>query len=903
MILFLFWVYYANKNNHILEISKVVSHLFIDVYNAAQPQRSYMMSKRIIFPNLIIILLVLSIVSCDSVTDLIGGSTSGNGGTTTTFTVTFNANGGSGTAPSPQSVNAGSKVTMPGGASLSKNGFFFGGWNTKADGSEINFPAGTSITPTGDITLYAKWDSDGVPAPTTHTVTFDSNGGTGTAPSPQTVNDGSSVTLPSQSGLSNGGFTFGGWNTKADGSGINFAVGESITPTGNISLYAQWDTTPISSVAIVVTAPVTNTAQDTTAYGTGNFTIGRVSWSPVTNNLFLDKQVYTATITLTANSGYTFPGSITATINGKNATISNNTGTVITLSYTFPATDVVTMNKFVANSYTGNDRIRYSFSYEGYDFYYIYLGSLANVPVFSFDAISHNGLPGTTYEITMTEQIRNSSSRTGSEHSQITRGVVAENTYSRTTGSSYDETNSSTWGVKAGVEVSAKIKAPFVNVEAKVKAEGSFSRYTSNTDSHFNQQTTTGSNSSSFQQTTSLTNTVQHVEEITRTTEVRRTWDLSYYKAGYYRYSLFLASDVYLYIIKDSKTGDILDYEFREYVIPNSPRIWELDYSEDASFRKSNSTQFGIDLRILDNLPKPGIDFGYPVASAGQWNEALNAIKYGGDGTAAAPKKYSIFVNGDFAVPGTNNPSFGSVQFVEVTLKGQGRLSLNSNGSILRVLSNYQKLIIDDELLTLQGRSGNNEAVLSVALDSTLELKNGVITGNTSGGVNVIGSGSVFIMSGGTISGNNAGSGGGVNIGVNATFTMNGGTISGNTTNGFGGGVCVGENSTFTMTRGTISGNTASIQGGGVFVYYTLVSGSLKVTGGIFTKTGGTITGYANDTVNGNVVKTSSGAVQSNSGHAVFAGNKRKETTAGLGVNLSYNGIVEPATFSGAWDI
>ena len=877
-----------------------------------KPTKEFMMSKIKAFSYLII-LFAFFIVSCDTVTDLIGGNnpgtnpgnTPGNSGTTPTFTVTFNANGGSGTAPGSQTVNAGSSVTLPNGGNLSKSGFSFGGWNTKADGTEINFSAGSSLTPTGNITLFAKWDSDTTPTPTTHTVTFDSNGGTGTAPSPQTVNDGSSVTIPSQGGLSNGGFTFGGWNNKPDGTGINFLAGSSITPTGNITLYAQWDTSAISSVAIVVTAPVTNTAQDTTAYGTGNFTIGRVSWSPVTNNLFLDKQVYTATITLTANSGYIFPGSITATINGKNATISNSTGTVITLSYTFPATDIVTMNKFVANSYTGNDRIRYSYSYEGYDFYYIYLGSLTNVPVFSFDAISHNGLPGTTYEITMTEQIRNSSSRTGSEHSQITRGVVSENTYSRTTGSSYDETNSSTWGVKAEVEVNVLIKVPLVKTDIKAKAEGNFNRYTTNTDSHFNQQTTSGSTSSSFQETTSLTNTVQHVEEITRTTEVRRTWDLSYYKAGYYRYSLFLASDVYLFVIKDSGTGDIVDYEFREYVIPNSPRIWELDYSEDASFRKSNSTQFGIDLRILNNLPKPGIDFGYPVASAAQWNEALNAIKNGGDGTASAPKRYNIFVNGDFSVPGTSlgNTTLGSLQYVEVTLKGEGKLSLNSNGSIFSNISNNQKVIVDDELLTLQGRSGNNMAVLRVGRDGTLELRNGVITGNNDGGVDVIGPGSLFIMSGGTISGNSVGNGygGGVNIGLYGTFTMNGGTISGNNA-GSGGGICVGDNSTFTMTRGTISGNTASIEGGGVFVFHTLVSGSLKVTGGIFTKTGGTITGYSSDTINGNVVKNSSGAVQSNSGHAVLAGNKRKETTAGLGVNLSYNGIVEPATFSGAWD-
>jgi len=61
-----------------------------------------------------------------------------------------------------------------------------------------------------------------------------------------------------------------------------------------------------------------------------------------------------------------------------------------------------------------------------------------------------------------------------------------------------------------------------------------------------------------------------------------------------------------------------------------------------------------------------------------------------------------------------------------------------------------------------------------------------------------------------------------------------------------------------------------------------------------FTKTGGgTITGYASSTANGNVVKNSSGVVQSNRGHAVYVArsgipdqSENRETTAGPGVNL-----------------
>ena len=163
-----------------------------------------------------------------------------------------------------------------------------------------------------------------------------------------------------------------------------------------------------------------------------------------------------------------------------------------------------------------------------------------------------------------------------------------------------------------------------------------------------------------------------------------------------------------------------------------------------------------------------------------------------------------------------------------------------------------------------------------------------------------------FTMNGGEITGNTASSsnsssysyGGGVRSG---TFTMNGGKISGNTASSshsssnpfsspsnsysYGGGVC---SETFTMNGGEISGNTASSSysysysnsyshGGGVF------------SSGTFTKSGdGTITGYASDTVNGNVVKIGN-TVQSNKGNAVYlesSPDKRRETTAGPGVNL-----------------
>jgi len=93
------------------------------------------------------------------------------------------------------------------------------------------------ITMDGNKTLTANFQQN----VTTYTVTFNTNGGSGTAPSAQTVNAGNSITLPSGSGLTRGGYTFGGWNSNSSGTGTTYSVNSTYTPTGNVTLYAKWD--------------------------------------------------------------------------------------------------------------------------------------------------------------------------------------------------------------------------------------------------------------------------------------------------------------------------------------------------------------------------------------------------------------------------------------------------------------------------------------------------------------------------------------------------------------------------------------------------------------------------------------------------------------------------------------
>lgn len=70
-----------------------------------------------------------------------------------------------------------------------------------------------------------------------YTISFHSNGGSGSAPS-QTIRAGSSVTLPPA--LTRHNHTFLGWDTNADASSPRYAAGQIITPSGSMTLYAIW---------------------------------------------------------------------------------------------------------------------------------------------------------------------------------------------------------------------------------------------------------------------------------------------------------------------------------------------------------------------------------------------------------------------------------------------------------------------------------------------------------------------------------------------------------------------------------------------------------------------------------------------------------------------------------------
>ena len=164
-----------------------------------------------------------------------------------------------------------SKLTVPGGFSPSsitsaknKPGYLMPALNyiLNADGTVTPVVTGsTDINSTKVKTTYIK----------VCTVIYHSNEATsGDVPEQVAVLPDEAATISGNTGnLQKTGYAFSGWNTKADGTGTDYAVGTSISPTADISLYAQWTVSSYLSVTIPATLPVSVAADGTVTTDSG----------------------------------------------------------------------------------------------------------------------------------------------------------------------------------------------------------------------------------------------------------------------------------------------------------------------------------------------------------------------------------------------------------------------------------------------------------------------------------------------------------------------------------------------------------------------------------------------------------------------------------------------------------
>ena len=151
----------------------------------------------------------------------------------TYYTVTFDSNGGS--AVTAQSIEAGQKATKP--ADPTKDGYDFKGWTLNGSAYDFN----TAVN--GNITLVATWEQQQV-VPTTYTVSFAANGGTGTMADVTGISG--EYTLPENGFTAPDGKQFKAWSVG----GVEKAVGDKITVTANTTVTAVWENIPVVTYTV-----------------------------------------------------------------------------------------------------------------------------------------------------------------------------------------------------------------------------------------------------------------------------------------------------------------------------------------------------------------------------------------------------------------------------------------------------------------------------------------------------------------------------------------------------------------------------------------------------------------------------------------------------------------------------
>lgn len=143
------------------------------------------------------------------------------------YTVSFALNGGVGETPASLTCVEGGSVVLPTGDGFTRDYHIFVGW--KASDGKV-YGGGTSFSAQKNETLTAEWASAAE-------ISFDLNGGVGTAPEAMKVAAESAIVLPDSSATKDG-FTFDGWLYN----GVRYAAGAEIRlgDEQEVIIFAAW---------------------------------------------------------------------------------------------------------------------------------------------------------------------------------------------------------------------------------------------------------------------------------------------------------------------------------------------------------------------------------------------------------------------------------------------------------------------------------------------------------------------------------------------------------------------------------------------------------------------------------------------------------------------------------------
>ena len=145
-------------------------------------------------------------------------------------TVWYHPNGGSGAGTSYRvPINTDHTVFDQG---FTRSGYTLVGWNRASNGTGTMYLNGDVINVATDMTLFAIWKLD------QFIIGYNPNGGIGTDRA-YVVDAYSNHTVFDQ-GFIRDGYTFVGWNTRADGTGNALNNGHIFWVYSDVTLYAQW---------------------------------------------------------------------------------------------------------------------------------------------------------------------------------------------------------------------------------------------------------------------------------------------------------------------------------------------------------------------------------------------------------------------------------------------------------------------------------------------------------------------------------------------------------------------------------------------------------------------------------------------------------------------------------------
>ena len=162
---------------------------------------------------------------------------------TIVYSVTFDANGGTGNMKSKEAIK-GTKYKIPENEFTAPSSCVFEGWYENAEGTGDKHEPGEIIKITGNIELYAKWKN-------IWTIEYYANDGTENKTTVE-VDRGQSTQILGDTALKKDNSVLVSWNTEINGSGTKYTLGDSVTPTENIKLYAQWETTTWSTKGVSI---------------------------------------------------------------------------------------------------------------------------------------------------------------------------------------------------------------------------------------------------------------------------------------------------------------------------------------------------------------------------------------------------------------------------------------------------------------------------------------------------------------------------------------------------------------------------------------------------------------------------------------------------------------------------